>query len=149
MRDECNSHQEIIGSIPIRSTVTEPEAVEGLDCDPSVSEFNSRQSPQMEGIAKWLATGLENQDIAHAVGVRFLCSPYPPKAEIVTRAADNCVGVGAVPTWWIASITGANLSCLPDAGLSLRRTVRQVQLLDKRLKGRCGCVDGNWFGRPA
>lgn len=44
--------------LPPESTVTEPEVVEGLVCDTSVSEFNSRQSPQIAGVAKWLATSL-------------------------------------------------------------------------------------------
>jgi hypothetical protein len=29
--------------------------------------------------------------VGSALGVRFLYSPFPPKAEIVTRTADNCV----------------------------------------------------------
>ncbi len=33
------------------STVTDPEVLEGLVCDTSVSELDSRQSPQMETIA--------------------------------------------------------------------------------------------------
>ena len=68
--------QEVVGSNPTRSTVTEAKAVEALVCESSISEFESRQSPQigsvgfdyaqsadllMEGTAKWLATGLENQ----------------------------------------------------------------------------------------
>ncbi len=41
--------------------MTEPEVVEGLVCDTSVSEFDSRQSLQMGGAAEWTATGLENR----------------------------------------------------------------------------------------
>lgn len=42
--------------------MAESEVIEELVCETSVSEFESRQSPQMESIAEWLATGLENQD---------------------------------------------------------------------------------------
>lgn len=83
MRDECNSHQEAIGSIPIRSTVTEPEVVEGLVCDTSVSEFNSRQSPQMEGAAEWTATGLENQ------GEVILRGSIPPPSSLALKCLIN------------------------------------------------------------
>ena len=37
-----------MGSTPTESTVIEPEVVEGLVCDTSGSEFNSRQSLQIE-----------------------------------------------------------------------------------------------------
>jgi hypothetical protein len=37
--------------MPLDSTVTEPEALEGLVCGTSISELDSRQSPQMEGAA--------------------------------------------------------------------------------------------------
>jgi hypothetical protein len=48
---------------PYPTTVTEPEVVEGLVCDTSVSEFNSRQSPQMEAAA-------EGQQPASKTGVQ-------------------------------------------------------------------------------
>jgi hypothetical protein len=43
--------QKVRGSSPLSSTVTESEAVEELACEASVSEFESRQSPQMESTA--------------------------------------------------------------------------------------------------
>jgi hypothetical protein len=36
-----------------------------LVCETSISGFESRQSPQMEGAAEWTATGLENQGRSH------------------------------------------------------------------------------------
>jgi hypothetical protein len=41
-------------SVQIRpeSTVAEPKVVEGLVCDTSVSEFDPRQSPQLETAAE-------------------------------------------------------------------------------------------------
>jgi hypothetical protein len=56
--------QKVRGSSPLSSTVTESEAVEELACEASVSEFESRQSPQMEATANGLAICLENRRIA-------------------------------------------------------------------------------------
>jgi hypothetical protein len=61
MVERLSCKQEVTGSSPVLSTVTEPKMEAGLACEASISEFNSRQSPQMEDAAKWLATGLENQ----------------------------------------------------------------------------------------
>jgi hypothetical protein len=51
LEEYLSCKQEIRGSNPLSSTVTEPEGVEGLVCDTSVSEFDSRQSLQMGGAA--------------------------------------------------------------------------------------------------
>lgn len=39
--------QEVVGSNPTGSTVAESEVVEELVCETSISEFESRQSPQL------------------------------------------------------------------------------------------------------
>lgn len=38
--------------------LAESEADEELVCETSVSGFKSRRSTQLEGVAKWMATGL-------------------------------------------------------------------------------------------
>jgi hypothetical protein len=48
-RSPCK--REVRGSRPLGSTVTEPKVVAGLVCETSISEFNSRRSPQMEATA--------------------------------------------------------------------------------------------------
>jgi hypothetical protein len=64
--------------------LTETKAIEVLVCETSISGFESRQSPQMEGAAEWTATGLENQGKEY-LGVRSLHLPLDirlmPKSE--------------------------------------------------------------------
>jgi hypothetical protein len=61
MVERLSCKQEVTGSSPVLSTAIEPEMVEGLACEASVSEFNSRRSPQMEATASGLAARLENE----------------------------------------------------------------------------------------
>lgn len=44
--------------------LAESEVDEELVCETSVSEFESRRSTQLEGAAKWLATGLVDVDFS-------------------------------------------------------------------------------------
>lgn len=44
--------------------LAESEVDEELVCETSVSGFKPRRSTQLEGAAKWMATGLENQGMA-------------------------------------------------------------------------------------
>jgi hypothetical protein len=67
----CNSTEEYLsckqkvrGSNPLSSTVTEPEAAEGLVCETSGSGFNSRRSPQLEATTNGLVTRFENERAA-------------------------------------------------------------------------------------
>lgn len=46
MGERLSCKQEVVGSTPTGSTVTEAKVVEALVCDSSLSEFESRQSPQ-------------------------------------------------------------------------------------------------------
>jgi hypothetical protein len=64
MVERLSCKQEVTGSSPVLSTVTEPKMEEGLACEASISEFNSRQSPQMEATANGLAICLENRRVA-------------------------------------------------------------------------------------
>jgi hypothetical protein len=61
-RSPCK--REVRGSRPLGSTVTEPKVVAGLVCETSISEFNSRRSPQMEATVNGLATRFENESAA-------------------------------------------------------------------------------------
>jgi hypothetical protein len=61
-RSPCK--REVRGSIPLDSTVTEPEAAAGLVYETSGSGFNSRRSPQLEATTNGLVTRFENERAA-------------------------------------------------------------------------------------
>ncbi|CBN54458.1 conserved hypothetical protein [Kamptonema sp. PCC 6506] len=64
MGERFSCKEEVVGSTPIRSTVSEAKVVAALVCGTSNNGFNSRQTP-LEDAAEWPATGLENQGIAN------------------------------------------------------------------------------------
>lgn len=53
----------------------------GLGCGPSISEFDSHPTPQMEDAAEGTATSLENWSIGNCRGSIPPSSSYPLEAE--------------------------------------------------------------------
>ena len=124
-----NGIQEVESSILSDSTVTEAKVVAALVCDTSISEFESRQSPQMEGVISPPSSSTRGREARHCA-VRVS----------VTLYVLNTAVAGAVPAWWIVIYLEIDMVHIRFEGRSYDVATKQLavnaDMSDNTLKNR-------------